>query len=245
METTAVRNVDFLMAFALVVFPLLRAFQPDMIFVSAGMDCLRGDPIGQMRFITPEVIHHIVFALCQFQTHPDVLGSPTAHQPQPNRLLVALEGGYNDIVVANGVCTIVQALLEATRVSSLLRDNHPSSADSASQLWTHLPHLFDPTEDSENSRSCLDDDPFDANSDGPELKQFYATLGATIHHLSQYWPCLLTEDGNPIFFSSFARLIELLDSTSASALMKDYLRSEQLKQFWSQSLDHYCYPSPR
>lgn len=42
-----VTDSDFIFAFEAIAFPILSQFQPEMIFVSAGFDGLRDDPIGK------------------------------------------------------------------------------------------------------------------------------------------------------------------------------------------------------
>ena len=65
------------------------------MFISAGFDSARGDPIGGFR-ISPDCYHYLttkLMAIC-------------------SKLLVVLEGGYNLISIANSVEGVVHALLK-------------------------------------------------------------------------------------------------------------------------------------
>jgi histone deacetylase 6 len=42
----AVGDLEYLSAWRRVVVPVAQAFQPDLVLLSAGFDCLKGDPLG-------------------------------------------------------------------------------------------------------------------------------------------------------------------------------------------------------
>lgn len=60
--------------------PVIRAYAPDLIIVSAGFDAVQGDPLGGMN-LTPQVYGHMADRLSRL-----AVGS---------KLVLALEGGYN------------------------------------------------------------------------------------------------------------------------------------------------------
>ena len=60
--------------------PVIGAFAPDLILVSAGYDAVQGDPLGGMS-LTPELYGHLTARLIRLAAR--------------GRLALALEGGYN------------------------------------------------------------------------------------------------------------------------------------------------------
>lgn len=60
--------------------PVIRAYAPELIIVSAGFDAVQGDPLGGMN-LTPQVFGHMTDRLSRL-----VAGG---------KLVLALEGGYN------------------------------------------------------------------------------------------------------------------------------------------------------
>ncbi len=84
-------------AFATRVIPFLQAFQPDVLLVSAGFDCAKGDPLAGMA-LQPEDFGHMA-ALC-LNFIP--------------RTLFGLEGGYHLENLAQSWLQVVQACLGAT-----------------------------------------------------------------------------------------------------------------------------------
>ena len=74
----------------------LAEFTPDFVLVSAGFDCLAGDPLGGL-LVEPEDLHAITTHLMQ-QLPPGV------------GLVHSLEGGYNPPRVGMGVVNVMRAL---------------------------------------------------------------------------------------------------------------------------------------
>ena len=60
--------------------PVIRAYAPELIIVSAGFDAVQGDPLGGMN-LTPQVFGHMTDRL--------------SHLAGGGKLVLALEGGYN------------------------------------------------------------------------------------------------------------------------------------------------------
>jgi acetoin utilization deacetylase AcuC-like enzyme len=73
----------------------LAEFTPDFVLVSAGFDCLAGDPLGDL-LLEPAHLHAATRMLMQKVTH--------------GRIVNVLEGGYNPPRVGAGVVDVVRAL---------------------------------------------------------------------------------------------------------------------------------------
>ncbi len=90
-------DTEYIAAFDALILPIARAFRPDIVVVSAGMDCLISDPLGGMS-VTPQGLATITRRL-----RDPSLGAQ-------GRVVAVLEGGYNPAAVAEGVCAVVAAL---------------------------------------------------------------------------------------------------------------------------------------
>jgi acetoin utilization deacetylase AcuC-like enzyme len=75
---------------------VLNDFTPDFVLVSAGFDCLAGDPLGQL-LLEPGDLHAITKHLME-------------SVPGDTGIVHALEGGYNPPRVGAGVVDVVRAL---------------------------------------------------------------------------------------------------------------------------------------
>jgi acetoin utilization deacetylase AcuC-like enzyme len=75
----------------------LAEFSPDFVLVSAGFDCLRGDPLGGLE-LEPADLHQLTSGLLQRLA------------PRTTRVVHALEGGYNPPRVGEGVVAVLRAL---------------------------------------------------------------------------------------------------------------------------------------
>ena len=73
----------------------LNEFTPDFVIVSAGFDCLEGDPLGQLR-VQPHHLHEITKHLMDVIPH--------------GRIVHALEGGYNPPLTGKGAVQVFRAL---------------------------------------------------------------------------------------------------------------------------------------
>ncbi len=81
------------------IFPALRNFGPEMLFVSAGFDGHDGDPYAQCRFETRD------FTWLSQQL------ALIAKEQCEGRIVSCLEGGYNPVNLAKDVAAHVQALM--------------------------------------------------------------------------------------------------------------------------------------
>jgi acetoin utilization deacetylase AcuC-like enzyme len=75
----------------------LATFEPDLVLVSAGFDCLAGDPLGGF-LLEPEDLHAMTRQLVEGASSAD------------GRVVVALEGGYVPNRVADAAVQVVRAL---------------------------------------------------------------------------------------------------------------------------------------
>jgi histone deacetylase 6 len=85
---------EYLLAFSTIIVPIAQAYKPDFILVSAGFDCVKGDPLGDQS-VTPSCFAHLTRQLMQVQP----------------KIVLALEGGYNLQQTAEAAKHCVQSLL--------------------------------------------------------------------------------------------------------------------------------------
>ena len=76
----------------------LAEFAPDLVIVSAGFDCLAGDPLGGM-LLEPRDLHVMTLRLRE-----------ATHGSAGGRIVHALEGGYAPHRVGQGVVAVLRAL---------------------------------------------------------------------------------------------------------------------------------------
>jgi len=74
---------DYLMLFQEIVLPVMHAFAPQILLVSAGQDAYQGDPLASMN-LSKECYAHIAALLCQ-----------GAEASAGGKMIFFLEGGYN------------------------------------------------------------------------------------------------------------------------------------------------------
>ncbi|XP_053279876.1 histone deacetylase 6 isoform X1 [Pleuronectes platessa] len=94
-DKTGMTDADYITAFQQLLLPVAHEFQPQLVLVSAGFDAAVGDPKGEM-CVAPQCFHvltHLLMSLAE------------------GRLVLALEGGYNLQLTAEGVAACVRALL--------------------------------------------------------------------------------------------------------------------------------------
>lgn len=97
-EQSGMGNSEYAVAMTQVVEPAIRAFQPDLILVSAGLDAAEGDLLGDCK-LTPDAYYAITNSLL------DAAGRSTP-------TVVALEGGYNLDILGNYIEAVALALLD-------------------------------------------------------------------------------------------------------------------------------------
>lgn len=99
---------DYLAAFSLVVLPIISAFAPDLLLISAGFDAADGDAQGRMH-VTPLGFASMTAMLLK-----------TARCP----VAAALEGGYNSVVTPHCSEAVVRVLMGERPEQPLLQRLH-------------------------------------------------------------------------------------------------------------------------
>jgi acetoin utilization deacetylase AcuC-like enzyme len=124
-------------AFDEVAQPVIDRFAPDWVLVSCGFDAHRTDPLGELALSTGD------FAQLALRVR--------AYAPQPGRLALFLEGGYNAVALRSSTAAILGTLvdlptdveaptsggpgLEAVRAAKRARD-HAVDAQGLAHLTT-------------------------------------------------------------------------------------------------------------
>jgi acetoin utilization deacetylase AcuC-like enzyme len=88
-------DADYALAFELLVLPIARAFEPQLVIVAAGYDSVRGDPLGGFD-LTAQGYAHLIAQLSQLAR---------------GKMLVSLEGGYSVTAQAGAMHECVRTLL--------------------------------------------------------------------------------------------------------------------------------------
>lgn len=97
-----------------VICPMLESFHPEAIFISAGFDAVRGDPLGECK-VSPEGFGWMTRCLYRLATHYC-----------ESRLFLVLEGGYDPDLIAQCSVECVRSLVaEATGVPGPWADLKP------------------------------------------------------------------------------------------------------------------------
>ncbi len=91
-------DADYLTVFHVVVTPIIEAYQPELILVSAGFDAHESDPLGGMN-LTEQGYQRMVQILMHL-----------AGKYSSERVILTLEGGYNLSALRNSVETVLAAL---------------------------------------------------------------------------------------------------------------------------------------
>ena len=92
---------DYRATFTSTMDRVFAEFDPEFVLVSAGFDCLAGDPLGAL-LLEPEDLHGMTRELVQLSAAGAAAG----------RIVLALEGGYNPPRVAQGVLNVFHALCD-------------------------------------------------------------------------------------------------------------------------------------
>lgn len=89
-------DADYLAVWDHILIPVAKDFNPDIVIISAGFDAAIGDPLGGCH-VTPYGYSVMLKKLMEFAE---------------GKIIMALEGGYNLISLANSVLACVEVLLE-------------------------------------------------------------------------------------------------------------------------------------
>ncbi|KAL6318996.1 hypothetical protein AAG906_001469 [Vitis piasezkii] len=89
-------DADYLAVWDHILIPVAKDFNPDIVIISAGFDAAIGDPLGGCH-VTPYGYSVMLKKLMEFAE---------------GKIIMALEGGYNLVSLANSVLACVEVLLE-------------------------------------------------------------------------------------------------------------------------------------
>jgi acetoin utilization deacetylase AcuC-like enzyme len=94
-NTKSIGDDAYMYAFEQAIIPVIQEFDPQLVIVSAGFDCARGDPLGGLD-VSPRGFSYMITQLMKF-----------AH----GKVVVALEGGYNLDAISRSMTACVASLL--------------------------------------------------------------------------------------------------------------------------------------
>src|SRR5208282_4790870 len=92
---------EFRAAYEREVLPALQSFAPDFIFISAGFDAHRDDPLAELELVESD-FSWVTSAICEI-----------ARMCCGARVVSVLEGGYDLQALARSAAAHVRALMEA------------------------------------------------------------------------------------------------------------------------------------
>ncbi len=115
-------NAVYVRVFRDILSPVVLAFRPEIILVSAGFDPYVGDPLGEMR-VTPEGFACLARVLLDL-----------AEECCGGRLVAILEGGYNIQGLAKSVRAVLLELLGETRVTEEMLIRMAAETDETAEL---------------------------------------------------------------------------------------------------------------
>lgn len=88
-------EADYAAAFNAIVMPIAYQYDPELVLVSAGFDACVNDPIGNCK-LSPEFFGHMTYWLTNLAN---------------GRVVLSLEGGYNNISTSFAMALCIKALL--------------------------------------------------------------------------------------------------------------------------------------
>lgn len=94
-------RAEYLRLYRVTLERVFAEFDPEFVLVSAGFDCMAGDPLGGL-LLEPEDLHVMTLELMR------LAGAGAA----AGRIACVLEGGYNPPLTAKGVLSVFHALAE-------------------------------------------------------------------------------------------------------------------------------------
>ncbi len=124
--TEGMGDGDLLHMYAHVVDPIVRAWEPDLILVSAGFDTWHADPLGGLS--VTEAGFTSLFTLFESWA--------AAHCP--GRLVAALEGGYDPAGVVAGARSAIEVMAGARRASVDVSAPSPAALETARRVAATL-----------------------------------------------------------------------------------------------------------
>ena len=121
---------DYLYIFEKLLSPIAEKFQPDFILVSAGFDIYEGDPLGGMQ-ITAEGFGALAHALMRL-----------ADKHCKDRLLFALEGGYNLLGLSTGSKEVLLQLSGQKKSSGIQPDASQAAQRELQPIFENLKKFY-------------------------------------------------------------------------------------------------------
>ena len=121
-------DADYERVYSTVAEPILRAYRPELILVSAGFDAYKDDPLAAMR-VEAECFGRLTAALAAIAN--DCCGG---------RIVVVTEGGYDLKGLADSARFTIQALEDDAAVGDLPRRGEPAPRGDAT-IAAVTPHL--------------------------------------------------------------------------------------------------------
>jgi acetoin utilization deacetylase AcuC-like enzyme len=113
-------SAEYRRAFSGALAESLRSFEPDFVLVSAGFDCLAGDPLGGL-LLAPDDLHAITAELAD-RTRASADG----------RVVAVLEGGYVPERNGEGAVNVLRALAGLPAAPSRAAAASAAAPDAAS-----------------------------------------------------------------------------------------------------------------
>ncbi len=107
---------EYLRLFERALETVLSEFSPEFVLVSAGFDCLRGDPLGGLA-LEPTDLHVLTRRML------------ARLQPRVRGVVLALEGGYNPPRVGDGVVAVLRALAGLRMSDEHMSDERRATSD--------------------------------------------------------------------------------------------------------------------
>eukprot|EP01121_Diplochlamys_sp_Union-15-3_P008735 TRINITY_DN2334_c0_g1_i2.p1 TRINITY_DN2334_c0_g1~~TRINITY_DN2334_c0_g1_i2.p1 ORF type:complete len:276 (-),score=51.83 TRINITY_DN2334_c0_g1_i2:135-962(-) len=101
-------DAEYVAAFERILIPIATEFQPELVLVSSGFDCAKGDPIGRMK-VTPAGFAKMTEIVCK-------IGK--------GRVVLVLEGGYNLEALSQSAAWCIRVLLGERAPDILDKDPH-------------------------------------------------------------------------------------------------------------------------
>jgi acetoin utilization deacetylase AcuC-like enzyme len=111
-------DATYAAAFERIIVPVLEAFAPELVLVSAGFDASARDPLAQM-LLTPSSFGWMARELGQI-----------AHLTAQGRMALVLEGGYDLVALETGLKSAVEGMV-ADRAEDLARAPNDESVERA------------------------------------------------------------------------------------------------------------------
>ena len=116
-------DTEYIYAFETLIKPMLIEYDPELIIISAGFDCGKGDPLGGLN-VTPAAFNYMTAELMNFAK---------------GKIVIVLEGGYNLKTISKSMIACLRALLKLEPIKLKIDDRISQDAIDAIRA-TSLAH---------------------------------------------------------------------------------------------------------